>query len=73
MREKIAMIVMCAGFIGSFVLAAYWAYWIWQFDWGGSPRARALMFMAMVFGAIIVFFAGYFATFYASDAIDEDR
>jgi O-antigen/teichoic acid export membrane protein len=73
MREKIATIVTFAGFIGSFVLAVYWAYWIWQLDWGGSPRTRALMFMAMVFGAIIVFLVGYFATFYASDAIDEDR
>jgi biotin transporter BioY len=73
MREKIAMIVTCAGFIGSFVLAAYWAYWIWQFDWTSSTRTRALFFLAMLFGAIIVFFVGYFATFYLSDAIDEDR
>jgi hypothetical protein len=73
MREKLATIVAFAGYIGSFVAAVYWAYWIWQFDWGSSPRARGLMLMAMIFGAIIVFFAGYFATLYASVAIDEDR
>jgi hypothetical protein len=33
---------------------------------------RALFFLAMVFGAIIVFLAGYFASLYASDAIDLD-
>src|ERR1700722_19041415 len=52
MREKIAMIFLCAGVIGSFVLAGYWAYWIWQFDWGHSSRGRGLWFMAMIFGSI---------------------
>ena len=72
MRATIATIFAYAGFIGSFVAAVYYAHWIWQLDWGGSPRARALMFMAMVFGSIIVFFVGYFASFYASAAISGD-
>jgi hypothetical protein len=72
MREKIAMIFLCAGVIGSFVLAGYWAYWIWQFDWGHSSRGRGLWFMAMIFGSIFVFMAGYFATFLASAAISGD-
>jgi hypothetical protein len=72
MRSTIATIFAYAGFIGSFVAAVCWAYWIWGFDWGVSPRARALMFMAMVFGSIIVFLVGYFASFYASAAIAGD-
>jgi hypothetical protein len=70
MRGTIAIIVAYAGRIGSFIAAIYWVLWIWQFDWGGAPRVRALMFLAMVFGAIIVFFVGYFATVCAADAID---
>jgi hypothetical protein len=72
MRGMLAVILAYAGRIGSFVAAFYWAYWIWQFDWGGATRVRALMFLAMVFGAIFVFFVGYFATVYAADAIDSD-
>jgi hypothetical protein len=72
MRRTIAGIFAYVGFIASFIAAILWAYWIWQFEWGGSPRGRALMFLAMVFGAIIVFFVGYFSTFYAADAIDRD-
>lgn len=72
MRSTIAVIVAGVGFIGSFVAAVYWVYWIWQFDWGGSTRGRALFFLAMVFGSIIVFFTGYFTTVYASDAVDPD-
>ncbi len=72
MRGTIATIFRYAGFIGSIVVAAYWAHWIWQFDWGTSPRGRGLMFMAMIFGSIIVFLVGYFATFYASAAINGD-
>ena len=73
MRKMIAKIVAYVGLIGSFTVAVLWAYWIWQLEWGVSTRGRALMFMAMVFGTIIVFFVGYFATLYASDAIDQDR
>jgi O-antigen/teichoic acid export membrane protein len=72
MRGTIATIFAYAGLIGSFLLAVYWAYWIWQFDWGVSTRGRALMFLAMAFGAIFVFLAGYFATLYASAAIGGD-
>jgi len=72
MREMIAVIFAYAGRIASLVAAVYWAYWIWQFDWGGATRVRALMFLAMVFGAIIVFLVGYFLTIYATDAIDSD-
>ena len=70
MRGILAVIFAYAGRIGSFAAAVYWAYWIWSFDWGGSTRVRALMFLAMVFGAIFVFFVGYFTTVYAADAID---
>ena len=72
MRGTIATIFAYAGFIGSFVAAVYWAYWIWQLDWGTAPRVRALMFLAMVFGSIVVFLVGYFASFYASAAIAGD-
>ena len=72
MRSMIATIFAYAGFISSFVAAVCWAYWIWGLDWGVSSRARALMFMAMVFGSIIVFLVGYFASFYASAAIAGD-
>jgi hypothetical protein len=72
MRGIIATIFAYVGFIGSFMVAAYWAYWIWQLEWGVSTRGRALMFLAMVFGAIIVFLVGYFATLYASAAINRD-
>jgi hypothetical protein len=72
MRATIATIFLWAGFIASFVVAVCFAYWIWQLDWGVSPRGRGLMFLAMIFGSIIVFFVGYFATFYASAAIAGD-
>ena len=72
MREKIAMIFLGAGLIGTVVLAGYWAYWIWQFDWGHSSRGRGLWFMAMIFGSIFIFLVGYFATFLASSAIGGD-
>jgi hypothetical protein len=72
MRSTMAAILGYAGFVGSLIAAVYWVYWIWQFDWGGSARVRALFFLAMVFGAIIVFLTGYFASLYASDAIDPD-
>jgi hypothetical protein len=72
MRGVIAVIFAYAGRIGSFLAAVYWAYWIWGFDWSGGARVRALMFLAMVFGAIIVFFVGYFATVYAADAVGGD-
>jgi hypothetical protein len=72
MRGTIATILLCAGVIGSVAIAGYWAYWIWQFDWGSSPRGRGLWFMAMVFGSIIVFLTGYFASVYASAAIAGD-
>lgn len=72
MRQNIATIFLCAGVIGSVVLAGYWAYWIWQFDWGHSTRGWGLWLMAMMFGSIFVFFAGYFATFLASAAIAGD-
>ncbi|MEA2948885.1 MAG: hypothetical protein QOI40_4215 [Alphaproteobacteria bacterium] len=72
MRATIARILGYIGFICSFLAAIYWVYWIWQFDWGVSTRGRALMFPAMVFGAIIVFFVGYFSSLYAAVAIDRD-
>jgi hypothetical protein len=72
MRSTIAAIFGYAGFVASFLAAVYWVYWIWQFDWSGSTRVRALFFLAMVFGAIIVFLARYFASLYASDAINPD-
>jgi ABC-type spermidine/putrescine transport system permease subunit II len=71
-RKWIAGILAYAGFIASFIAAIYWAYWIWELEWGGQTRVRALMFLAMVFGSIIVFFVGYFTTIYATDAIDHD-
>jgi hypothetical protein len=72
MRGTIAVIFAYAGFIGSFLIAIYVAYRIWELDWGVSTRGRALMFMAMVFAPIIVFFVGYFVSLYASDAIGGD-
>jgi biotin transporter BioY len=72
MRGTIGTIFGYAGFICSFLIAVYVAYWIWELDWGVSTRGRALMFMAMVFAPIIVFFAGYFASLYASVAIGGD-
>jgi O-antigen/teichoic acid export membrane protein len=72
MRSTIAAIFGHAGFVVSFLAAVYWVYWIWQFDWSGSTRVRALFFLAMAFGAIIVFLAGNFASLYASDAIGSD-
>jgi hypothetical protein len=72
MRGTIAIIFLWAGIVGSVIAAACFAYWIWQFDWGVSTRGRGLMFIAMVFGSIITFFAGYFASFYASAAIAGD-
>ena len=72
MRGTIATIFAYVGLISSFLVAVYWAYWIWQFDWGASTRGRGLMFLIMTFGAIIVFLVGYFATLYASAAIDGD-
>ena len=72
MRATIATIFLWAGFLGSLVAAACFAHWIWQFDWGVSTRGRGLWFMAMVFGSIITFFVGYFASFYASAAIAGD-
>jgi len=36
MRGTIATIFACGGFIGSFAASVYWAYWIWQLDWGAA-------------------------------------
>jgi hypothetical protein len=72
MRGTIATILAYVGFICSFFAAVYFAYWIWELDWGVSTRGRALMFLAMVFGTIIVFFVGYFSTVCASAAIGGD-
>jgi hypothetical protein len=72
MRATIARILGYIGFICSFLAGIYWVYWICQFDWGVSTRGRALMFLVMVFGAIIVFFVGYFSSLYAAVAIDRD-
>jgi ABC-type spermidine/putrescine transport system permease subunit II len=71
-RKSLSVILAYAGFVASFIAAVYWAYWIWELEWGGQTRVRALMFLAMVFGSIIVFFVGYFTSIYASDAIDRD-
>jgi hypothetical protein len=72
MRKFLPEILLYTGLVGSLAAAVFWAYWIWQLDWGVSSRGRALMFLAMVFGSIIVFFAGYFTTLYAAAAINQD-
>ena len=72
MRKMIAKIVAYVGLIGSFAVAGFWAYWIWQLEWGVSTRGRALMFLAMAFGALIVFVVGYFAALWAASTIDRE-
>jgi hypothetical protein len=72
MRKILPEILLFFGLVGSLTAAVFWVYWIWHLEWGVSTRGRALMFMAMIFGAIVVFFTGYFTTFYAAAAIDQD-
>jgi hypothetical protein len=72
MRKMIAKIVAYVGLIGGFLVAGLWAYWIWQLEWGVSIRGRALMFLAMAFGALIVFVVGYFTALWAASTIDRE-
>jgi hypothetical protein len=72
MRKMMAKIVAYVGLAGSFSVAGLWGYWIWQLEWGGSTRGRALMFLAMTFGALIIFIVGYFAALWAASSIDRE-
>ena len=73
MRKIIAKIVAYVGFIGSVGVAGLWGYYIWELDWGVSTRGRAIMFLLMTFGALIVFVVGYFAALYAATVIDREK
>ena len=70
MRKNIAKMIAYLGLIGSLMLAGLWAYYIWELDWGASFRGRGLMFLAMAFGALIVFIVGYFGAIWAASTID---
>jgi hypothetical protein len=72
MRKMIAKMVAYVGLVGSFSVAVLWAYWIWQLEWGVSTRGRALMFLAMSFGALVVFIVGYFVALWAASSIDRE-
>ena len=72
MRKVIAKNVAYVGLVGGFTVAGLWAYWIWQLEWGVSMRGRALMFLAMAFGALIVLVVVYFAAIWAASTIDRE-
>ena len=73
MRKTIAAVIGYSGFLAGFVTAGYYAYFMWSQDWGPmGTRGHNLMFVLMLFGAIVVYFVTLIAFGFVAVAIDKE-